>query len=82
MDGRTVTVLPGTERRARDYATALGRAYDYAPASKGFYVERSAGDRSDYLLGRYDTDAQARRRADFENMASDRFSFAVRDHSR
>ena len=69
-------------RRGGDYATALGKAYDYAPASKGFYVERSAGDRSDYLLARYDTAAQAQRRADFESMASDRYSFAVRDRTR
>lgn len=81
-DGRPVTILPGLERRALDYATALGSNYDYAPASRGFYVERSTGTRSDYLIARCDTAAQAQRRADFENMASDAYSFGVRDHSR
>lgn len=80
-DGRTVCHMACTEQRARDYATALGGAYDYDRAERGFYVEKRAGgsDRVEYLIACYPHLIDAERRANSENMASDVASFrAVR----
>ena len=76
-DGRTINILQCAQPQAMAYACAMGGAYDYARAKPGFYVSRYNGKRTDILTACYPTRFDAQRRADFENMANDAYSFAV-----
>ncbi len=76
-DGRTVEMIRADERGAIEYATVRGHSYDCSRAEPGFYVSRNDGRQTDYLLERHPLRLKAQGRADFENMASDRYSFAI-----